>query len=447
MAAESGRGSGTPIPGRNDRRVDERDDDRSRAARDRDRILYSPEFRRLAQVTQVVGSRETQAFHNRLTHSLKVGQVGRRIAERLDREVSADLLEAASGIDADAVEAACLAHDLGHPPFGHLAEEELNHLLEEAGFEGFEGNAQSFRILTKLSFRRRSSPGLNLTRATLNATLKYPWPRTGAKERKWGAYQSESEDFSWARTNSKERQPSVEAQIMDWADDITYAVHDLEDFYRAGLIPLDRLRDVKSDVARTFVKDARDYVVRKLAKDGDRFEAAFGRICSTFPASPFTGSRLDVIGTHGWASGQIRTYIASASCSNGGIQIDEDARDQVTVLKQLTWHFVINSPSLATLQRGQRETIRTLFTNLNDWARDAWGDEREVSKLPRGLREYLLISEADPGPKGGKPEREALVARAVVDYIASLTEEQCVILFQRLTGGHTLPALDLWLHH
>lgn len=225
---------------------DSRQDTRIPFQRDRDRILYSSAFRRLAWITQVVSADEGQPFHNRLTHTLEVAQIGRRLAENLTNQYPEEA-KSLGGIDADVVEASALAHDLGHPPFGHAVEEELDTLVKCADLkDGFEGNAQSFRIVTKLSVRRTEFTGLNLTRATLNATLKYPWHRAKhprIRDRKWGAYASESKEFDWVREyDETEGLKSVEAEIMDLADDIAYAVHDVEDFYRAGRIPLDRLR-------------------------------------------------------------------------------------------------------------------------------------------------------------------------------------------------------------
>jgi dGTPase len=216
-----------------------RGDYRTPAQRDRDRLLYSSAFRRLAEVTQVVSPTAGYVFHNRLTHSQQVAQVGRRLAEKLNQAYSAELRQCEDAIDPDVVEAAGLAHDLGHPPFGHIAEDELNELSKEVG--GFEGNAQSFRIITKLALHSANHRGLDLTRATLAAVLKYPWFRGGNenKPNKWGAYESETRDFNFA--NALLRNPrvrTIEADLMDWADDVTYSVHDLEDFYRAGRMPL-----------------------------------------------------------------------------------------------------------------------------------------------------------------------------------------------------------------
>ena len=179
--------------GRSDRYydTDRAGDQRNPFQRDRDRILYTSAFRRLAWVTQVVSSWEGEPFHNRLTHTLEVAQIGRRLAEKLSREQPQEA-EEIGGVDSEVVEAAALAHDLGHPPFGHAAERELDELMRGAEVpDGFEGNAQTFRVLTKLSIRSTDFPGLNLCRATLNAVLKYPWHRQTVPKRrqqKWGAY-------------------------------------------------------------------------------------------------------------------------------------------------------------------------------------------------------------------------------------------------------------------
>lgn len=189
-------------------------DDRTPAQRDRDRILYSSSFRRLAEVTQVVSANSGYVFHNRLTHSLQVARVGRRLAEKLAKRHPT---LAAGIICPDVVEAACLAHDLGHPPFGHTAESRLNILAAHHG--GFEGNAQSFRIVTQLASRSDTYGGLDLTAATLAAILKYPWLKgdNPAKPRKWGAYESERDSFEFAiRLLPDKNERTIEAELMDW---------------------------------------------------------------------------------------------------------------------------------------------------------------------------------------------------------------------------------------
>ena len=224
-------------------------DQRDEFQRDRDRILYSTAFRRLEGVTQIVRAGESDIFHDRFVHSVKVSQVGRRLAEYCMQKQPE--FAKRHGLDADVVEAACLAHDLGHPPFSHIGEETLNRILtrkdnggECLDSEGFEGNAQSFRIVTKLTVRFSWCDGLNLTRATLGALLKYPWARdilknekNSIKSIKWGYYISEKEDFDFCRENLIQDVKTVEAVLMDWADDISYSVHDLEDFHRCNQIP------------------------------------------------------------------------------------------------------------------------------------------------------------------------------------------------------------------
>ena len=233
---------------------------RTEGQRDRDRILYASALQRLGGITQVSPPESGYAFHTRLIHSVKVSQVALRVAQRLKaRAEPAGATAILKALDVDAVEAAGLGHDLGHPPFGHIAETELQRLAVGAELDGFEGNAQSFRILTRLGtagpFTAKST-GLNLTRRTLNGTLKYPWLRnTEDSERKdkWGAYPPDSDIFKWVRRDwpaEQETGRSLEAEIMDWADDVTYAVHDVDDFYRAGLIPIDRLRSDREELQR-----------------------------------------------------------------------------------------------------------------------------------------------------------------------------------------------------
>jgi dGTPase len=219
-------------------------------------VQYSSAFARLAEVTQVVSADRGYVFHNRLTHSLKVAQLARRISEKL-RSIQKQEADDLQVPDPDVAEAAALAHDLGHPPFGHIAEKELDKLAKRAGLkDGFEGNAQSFRIVSKLAVSDAVAKdtdqtpvirGLNLTRATLNAILKYPWGigDNPGKQDKWGIYETERSLFDWVREGHSVDPfaQSPEAAIMDWADDITYAVHDLVDFYCAGQIPVDRLAD------------------------------------------------------------------------------------------------------------------------------------------------------------------------------------------------------------
>jgi dGTPase len=413
-------------------------DDRSPAQHDRDRVIYTSAFRRLAEITQVVSPESGHVFHNRLTHSLQVAQVGRRLAEKL-RLRHGDLADEIGGIDPDAVEAACFAHDLGHPPFGHIAEEKLNELADKYG--GFEGNAQSFRIVTKLAFRSLEHRGLDLTRATLGAILKYPWlkGRNSKKPKKWGAYASEDRDFKHARGLSQslslEHLPNSEwdfgkrpeAELMEWADDVTYSVHDIEDFYRAGRIPmhlLAKLTDYKERV-RFF-----DDVYARHANETDFFprpdlEEAFADVLAMHWRldEPYSGTQDQRARLRDFTGKLIGRYINGVELSKQGnkvlLAIDPEKVKEVSILKELTWTYVIEAPTLATRQEGQKEVIGRLFSVYANAA----SSEKAWKLFPPYYREQL---------KYGKSDSDRV--RTVVDLIAGMTERVAVAKYTQLIG-------------
>lgn len=275
--------------------------------------MYAAAWRRLGHVTQVVSPTEGIVFHDRLTHTLEVAQIGRRIAERLLSDEGKDKADRLGGINADVVETAALVHDLGHPPYGHAVETELNRLVSEHTHDGYEGNAQSFRIVTNLARRRVAFGGLNLTRASLNAALKYPWPRANHMDaakrykgdgvdryKKWGVYRTESKDYDWAREllpiGDKK---TVEAEIMDWADDVAYAVHDVEDFYRAGRIPLERFIEGEPAVDY-FAEYAERELKAKLELDMEEIKSILLLIMKRSTIErPYAGSGLQRAGLKG----------------------------------------------------------------------------------------------------------------------------------------------------
>jgi len=425
---------------------DDLEDTRDRYQHDRDRLLYSSAFRRLGGVTQVVGAGEGHVFHNRLTHSLRVAQVARRLAERLNE--TQPQLSSKVGVDPDVAESAALAHDLGHPPFGHVGETQLDRLLRDEGVDdGFEGNAQSFRIVTRLSLRKERQRGLNLTRATLDAMLKYPWLRdtsnpkpTNKKWRKFGAYRVDKTMFDWVRRFDNSDVVGLDANIMDWADDVTYAVHDLEDFYRAGLVPLDRLLNSPRE-RRAFHSAS----MTRLTEEGgrqrgftddylfERFEAILRLIGVQVPLrQAFEGSERQRWALRRAASVLIAKYVKAATLRDHRGQValsrTRASTAEVEMLKQLTWHYVIRRPSLASQQLGQRKVIESLFCTYLRSMADGANRSSRLDVLPMWARQQLMRDE-----KGPKPHH-AVRARVAADIVCWMSEQQALDMHSRMSG-------------
>ena len=436
---------------------------------DRDRLLYSTAFRRLAGVTQVVSPTEGEVFHSRLTHTLKVSQIARRLAEKFlseDEKNGSSRAAEWGGIDPDVVESAAMAHDLGHPPFGHLAEKELNKLIKETVFrerfnfssvfhigpehkeelekiEGFEGNAQSFRIICTLGIRRpESTPGLDLTRATLNATLKYPYTHE-RNSIKYGVYNSEKASFAFAREffSKADGIRCIEAEIMDWADDITYSVHDVEDFYRANRIPLDGLR-TNPAVFEAFSKHVLKRAQSKEFPIPTEDIESFLKDCITkyFQTErPFSGTRSERRLLYEDISNLIAELVRDTRLSNfsngkpAGLEISAETRTTVELLKELIWFYVIKNPTLGAHQRGQRTAIQGLFKVLNEAAL-----QRELYLFPPSFREQAEeLAEFHKGKIPAEPR-----TRLVADTICSFTDQQALRMYQRLTGTSQGSILD-----
>lgn len=429
---------------------------RTEAQRDRDRILYSPEFRRLSSITQVTAAELGLNVHHRQIHSLKVAQLARRLAERLKHPKATpryDHLPRVAALDPDAVEAAALAHDIGHPPFGHIAEDEL--AAWSANYGGFEGNAQSFRVVTRLAsgpLPDNDFQGLNLTRATLNGMLKYPRlrPGTGEVGEKFGAYWEDETLFKWVRKLSpaeianptgEVEQRSLEAELMDWADDITYAVHDLEDFYRAGLIPFALLSSSRFERRR--FTDSYSAPTDERAKERVReigsahLRDAEGELFDKYVPllrEPFDGSILHEAKIRKFSSDLIGRFVDAINPDTSPtpedprlLAIHDKDKALVAVLKELTWYYVINRPALAMIQEAQRSIIRQLC----DRYKEATENKDRWRLLPRAARVSL---EQGPGDARGSQADNQRV-RIVLDAVADLTDASAYELHRTLTGA------------
>ncbi|MCY1138920.1 dNTP triphosphohydrolase [Actinoplanes sp. Pm04-4] len=444
-----------PMVGRNSRASKEkrRNESRSEGRLDRDRVLHSYALHRLAGVTQIVSPDYSgYLMHSRLTHSIKVGQVGRRIADLLSLSTESEDIEAGGGLDPDTVEAACLAHDVGHPPFGHAGEQALDKCAREQLdlTDGFEGNAQSFRMLTQIEYRFQHQRGLNLTAATLAALIKYPWLRddqpNSLKWRKFNAYRTDAEAFDRVRADVPVPlfAQTLEASIMDTADDITYALHDLEDFYCAGMFPRNQivalLRDfIGSRRHRGYVPITMDFQTleqhgRKLAEEypdvysSDSLAAAAEKVLVLIDYTMlrhFNGSRTAFTMIRSAFASRTDSYVRGITAGPRGshkaviARLQDDHWHEVQVLKWLTRKFVIDRAELALSQLGQTRVLRDTVTRLVEWS------DNDPDRLPMTLREYtkdLAGSSADQ-------------RRAVLDYVASLTDAQLLSLSKALAGS------------
>ncbi|GGS41300.1 deoxyguanosinetriphosphate triphosphohydrolase [Actinokineospora fastidiosa] len=373
-------------------------------SRDRARVLHSAALRRLAGKTQVVGPHEGSEAHGvprtRLTHSLEVAQIGRGIAEEL-------------GCDPDIVDTAGLAHDIGHPPFGHNGERALDQAARACG--GFEGNAQTLRILTRLE-PKVLGYGMNLTRAALDASTKYPWPRRPDTV-KFGAYADDLPIFEWVRRGAPDGRRCVEAQVMDWSDDVAYSVHDVEDGVRAGRIRVRSLADGQeravlaalaakhfSDHAVTDIEEAatvllRLPVVAELADhdyDGTLgAQVALKRLTSElvgrFASAVVTATRR----AHG--DGPLTRYAVD-------LVVPEQVQCEVALLKAMALHYVMSDPDRLAVQARQRAMLTELVATLCDRAPDA------------------LEPAFQPAWAAASDDAERL--RVVIDQTASLTDAQ-----------------------
>jgi dGTPase len=380
--------------------------------RDRARVVHSASLRRLAAKTQVLGPQADDFVRNRLTHSLEVAQVARDIAHPL-------------GCHPDLAETAALAHDLGHPPFGHNGEAVLDQLAASCG--GFEGNAQTLRILTRLEAKSSDaegrSVGLNLTRATLDACTKYPWRRSVAEPGKFGVYDEDLPAFAWLRDGVTGSRRCLEAQIMDFADDVAYSVHDLEDGIVGGHVDLAVLdhRDELAAVCQT----VRDWYLPAV-EDAALVEAISRlREVGTWPDTAYDGSRRGLAALKNLTSDLIGVFcghVHTATRDRYGdaplvrhaadLVVPEDTVHEIAVLKGIAAHYVMQADDRVRAMARQRELLAELV-------------EAVTSAGPSVLDRPFADDWADA------PD-DAARLRVVVDQVASLTDASAVAWHDRL---------------
>ncbi len=395
--------------------LDAEPDHRSDFDRDRARVQHSAALRRLADKTQVVGPRDGDTPRTRLTHSLEVAQIARGIGSEL-------------GLDPDLCEVAGLTHDIGHPPYGHNGERALNELAVDCG--GFEGNAQNLRILSKLEPKTLDdngrSVGLNLTRAVLDASCKYPRTRTnpdGTHNRKYSAYDSEADVLAWLREGHDDDLPPMEAQVMDWSDDIAYSVHDVEDAVVSGRMSFTVLWDLV-----------------ELASLAEKGSQAFGGTPDALLAAADRLRQLDVIGAAADFNHSLRGYVdlkrmtselvgryvgaavtATAEAAerpvgrqHGRLIVPDHAQAEVTLLKTVAVLYVMDKPVHQQRQERQRERIYRVHDYL-------------LAGAPGTL---------DPMYRQWYEEAEthAQRQRVVIDQIASMTEARLERIAKRSAG-------------
>jgi dGTPase len=383
---------------------------RTEFARDRARIIHSFALRRLAAKTQVAVPWATDFPRTRLSHSLECAQVGRELG-------------AALGADPDLMEGACLAHDIGHPPFGHNGEEALNLIAQSCG--GFEGNAQSLRLLIRLEAKTvlpdGKSIGLNLTRASLDAATKYPWTRS-VNAKKFGVYEDDLEIFNWYRQGVDSGKSSMEAQIMDWSDDIAYSVHDLEDSLVSGQIKLDQLSD---DLPKLFTVAKQMYLADITESEMQSALNSLQKL-SCWPRY-YDGTHRSLARLKDLASQLIGRFAQAAEVAtqekygdgdltryNANLVVPRAQRVEVALLKSMAGHYVINATD-SQIRYAEQQKILTQLV------------EAILASAPDTLESFFLQD-------WQRAQTDQARLRVVIDQVASLTDPGALTLHNRLVN-------------
>ena len=371
---------------------------RTEFARDRARIIHSFALRRLAAKTQVAVPWATDFPRTRLSHSLECAQVGREVGLAL-------------GADPDLMEGACLAHDIGHPPFGHNGETALNEIAKDCG--GYEGNAQSLRLLIRLEAKtvdaNGKSIGLNLTRSSLDAATKYPWPRA-EMAKKFGVYEDDLEIFNWFRSGAPKGKTAIEAQIMDWSDDVAYSVHDFEDSLVTNQV---KLSNLSTDLNELFLVAKNDYLPDISESE---FETAFANLrgLSCWPKE-YDGSHRQLARLKDLTSQLIGRFAQAAEIAtrekygnqnltrySADLIVPRMQRIEVALLKSIGAHYVINADASQIRYEEQQKLLRELVEKL-------------LSTAPNSLEGFFKSD-------WQLAQTEAQKLRVVVDQVASLTD-------------------------
>jgi len=379
--------------------------------RDRARVIHSAALRRLAAKTQVAVPWENDFQRTRLSHSLECAQIGRELGESL-------------GADPDLQDTACLAHDLGHPPFGHNGEEALASIA--ADFGGFEGNAQSFRLLVRLEAKTVDSDGksvgLNLTRASLDGATKYPWPRS-QNPRKFGVYDDDVETFNWMRKGAPVDKKCIEAQIMDWSDDCAYSVHDLEDAIFANQISVKNFETDFEDLYTVMVRDYGSDATQQEAIDAHKRLSAL----SAWPHY-YDGTHRSLARLKDSTSQLIGRFVLAAELETRKIHGDgplsrysadlEIPREQiieVDFLKAIAGHYLINAAHSQDRYAKQQLIVSELVEMLR-------------ARAPQELDSFFLKSWNEAGD-------EIARMRVIIDQVAALTDPGAYALHARLLAS------------